>query len=229
MPTVAGHSCPRTVTGAAVARRVDATTVASADAAASWAVVWDATSSASWRSARAAGAEPFSDHHSGRGHDDIRGSDDDAVCTFTANRLECTETEHGLTVTRSTQYLTSAGAVQGAFDSLTTNSVNVKTSVSGTLTRHDIATATIQHASDRTVTGLAAGSTQRTVNGYPTAGTVIRNMSATVTVAGGSPTATVRREVITFDGSPTARIVITHDGTTKTCTLPLPSGRPTCG
>lgn len=63
---------------------------------------------------------------------------------------------------------------------------------------------------------------------YPTAGKVVRQMKATITLAGGTPTTKERREVITYDGSATATIVITTDGTTKTCKLPLPRGIPTC-
>lgn len=63
---------------------------------------------------------------------------------------------------------------------------------------------------------------------YPTAGRVVRQMKATVTLAGGSPTTKDRREVITYDGSATATLVITTDGTTKTCKLPLPRGVPSC-
>jgi hypothetical protein len=125
----------------------------------------------------------------------------------------------------------------------------------------------VNSSSDRTVSGLAVGSTQRTVNGtsrgqesttgtnadgaftatrlvgdttsnlvipvesgrptYPTAGTVIRSMHATYTV-GGTTTTHDRREVITYNGSATANITITQDGTTKSCTLPLPHGRPDC-
>lgn len=117
-------------------------------------------------------------------------------------------------------------------------------------------------------TGLAAGSTQRTVNGasagreitegtsstgaftstrimgdtttglvipvvasgypYPTAGTVIRAMSVTVSFASGSPVTSTRREVITYDGSATAKSSITTDGTSQACTLGLPRGRPVC-
>ncbi len=140
--------------------------------------------------------------------------------------------------------------------------------VTGTVTRRDSAVSTVSNSSDRTVGGLAVGSTQRTVNGvsrgeesttgknadgpfvsarlvgdttsglviplesgkptYPTAGTVIRSMHSTVTIAGGSPTTHDRREVITYNGSATATITITQDGTTKSCTLPLPRGMPVC-
>jgi len=63
---------------------------------------------------------------------------------------------------------------------------------------------------------------------YPTAGKVIRQMKATVTLAGGSPTTKERREVITYDGTETATLVITTDETTKTCKIPLPRGEPSC-
>jgi hypothetical protein len=62
---------------------------------------------------------------------------------------------------------------------------------------------------------------------YPTAGTVIRVMSISVIRASGT-TNSSRREVVTYDGTNTAKMVITQDGTTKTCTMPLPMGRPTC-
>jgi hypothetical protein len=49
-----------------------------------------------------------------------------------------------------------------------------------------------------------------------------------VMTSGGTTTTSTRREVITFNGTATATAVITQDGTTKTCSLPLPMGRPTC-
>ena len=53
-------------------------------------------------------------------------------------------------------------------------------------------------------------------------------MAATLTYDGKSPTSTSRREVITYNGTNTATVAITQDGTTKNCTLPLPRGRLTC-
>jgi hypothetical protein len=53
-------------------------------------------------------------------------------------------------------------------------------------------------------------------------------MSATVTKDGSAPSTSSRSEVITYDGSATAKVVITHDGVTKNCTKPLPHGRLTC-
>jgi hypothetical protein len=37
-----------------------------------------------------------------------------------------------------------------------------------------------------------------------------------------------REETVTFDGSTTAKVVITKDGITKNCTLPLPFGHLSC-
>jgi hypothetical protein len=196
------------------------------------------------------------------------------VCTFDASsgRIHCDPLTHrGLTVTRSAAYLDADGNSQSVFDTLTTNSVNVRVAVTGTLTRRrDSATSVVDGASDRTVTGLAPSSPARTVNGasrgretisgadstgaytaervagdtvtnvvipkpgagdgprYPTAGTVIRSMQVTLSRAGESPVVSSRREVITYDGSSTARIVITHDGATRNCTMPLPRGRLSC-
>ena len=46
-------------------------------------------------------------------------------------------------------------------------------------------------------------------------------MQATVTLEGQTPTTSTRREVITFDGSNTAKISVTQDGVTKEGTLSL--------
>ena len=195
----------------------------------------------------------------------------DGTCAYSATtgRIACDPvTRNGVTITWSLAYTDAAGAAQSAFDSVTTNTVNTRVSVSGTFTRRDSSTSTVTSSSDRTVSGLAKGSTQRTVNGtsaghetttgansdgaftavrdvgdtttglvvpvrdtgraYPTAGTVIRSMKVTLTLAGQSPQTSTRREVVTYDGSTTAKVVITRDGETRTCTLPLPFGKPTC-
>lgn len=194
-----------------------------------------------------------------------------ARCVYNTGtgRVECdAETRHGLTIVRSASFQDASGATQTGFDSATTNTINTRIRVTGTLTRRDGATSEVDNESDRTVSGLAQGSTQRTVNGtsrghestsgtndggaftaertagdtiqnvvipvvdgkpsYPTAGTIVRSMQVVLTVVGGAPTTSSRREVITFDGSETATIVITHDGVTRTCQLPLPRGRPNC-
>jgi hypothetical protein len=197
--------------------------------------------------------------------------DDSNACTFDAAimSVKCaTVTRGGLTIDRSFSFKDASGAVQHAFDETTTNTVNVKNSVTGTVTHHETATSTVNSSSNFTVVGLAPGNTQRTVADtsagsetttgtrdgvaftvartagdtttglvipiksgeatFPIAGTVIRAMQATVTKAGSSPSTSSRREVITYDGSATAKVVITHDGVTKNCTKPLPHGRLTC-
>ena len=208
----------------------------------------------------------------GRGHDrgpfGFGGLAGDCTFSSATGRVSCTAvTDRGLTIVKSASYKKTDGTVQSTPDS-TTNTINLQIQVTGTVTRRDSAVSTVNNSSDRTVSGLAVGSTQRTVNGtskgeetttgtnadgaftavrlvgdtttglvipivsgkptYPTAGTVIRSMKATVTIAGGSPTTKTRREVITYDGSATAKISITQDGVTRNCSLPLPRGVPTC-
>ena len=200
-----------------------------------------------------------------------------------------------LTINRTFRFSTAAGVAQATRDTLTTDKIVTTRTVTGTTThtrerregfghgfgpsggmdstRADIMSGrtTISSSSSRTTTGLASGSTQRTVNGasagrettegtttagaftsvrvmgdtttglviptpsattagypYPTAGAVIRAMSVTVTYAAGTPVSSSRREVVTYDGTATAKISITRDGMTKACTLPLPRGRPVC-
>lgn len=83
-------------------------------------------------------------------------------------------------------------------------------------------TRTIADTTTGLVTPVVAGKPS-----YPTAGTVVRVMNASRT-AGGVTKTSARREVVTYDGSATAKLVITENGVTKNCTLPLPHGRPTC-
>jgi hypothetical protein len=224
--------------------------------------------------------------------------------TFDAasGRVVCAAvTKNGVTTNRSAKYTDAAGAVQQAFDSLLTNTVNVQSSVSGTIAYNraaDSATAsdrgkdcygrgrgaagrllgdtstiltastTLASASTRTVSGLASGSAQRTVEGasagnesttgtssrgsftatrvvgdttsgvvipvvtgtksYPTAGTVIRSIKATLQYAGETAVSLERREVITYDGTAVAKIVVTENGTTRSCTRALPRGQLVC-
>ncbi len=218
-----------------------------------------------------------------------------STCTTfdaTTGVVTCTPVvRDSLTINRTFKFSTAAGVAQASRDTLTTDKIETTRSVTGTTTftpgrregfghgfgppgqdstRVDITTArtTVSSSSSRVVTGLAAGSTQRTVNGvsagrettegtstagaftsvrvmgdtttglvipvvasgypYPTAGTVIRAMSVSVTYASGTPVASSRREVVTYDGTATAKISITKDGATKVCTLALPRGRPVC-
>jgi len=205
----------------------------------------------------------------------------DSTCTLSGNDVNCTNVRNGLTTSSIFTITSVDGAAQTRIDSVTTNTVRTRTTVTGTTTRRVPApgrdsaaaptiTATVNASSDRTVSGLAAGSTQRTVNGwsksaesisgtnrdgerftairnatdttkglvvptatttsgaYPTAGTVVRVMSVQTAINGGAATTNERREVLTYNGSNTATLVITENGTTKTCSITLPRGRPSC-
>lgn len=80
-----------------------------------------------------------------------------------------------------------------------------------------------------TITGLIIPKPSATSHfPFPTAGTVVRAMNATVTIAGQSPANSSRREVITYDGTDTAKVVVTQDGATQNCKLPLPHGHLSC-
>jgi len=192
-------------------------------------------------------------------------------CTFSAStgRVTCpAQTIGGLTINRSYAYTDVNNKPQPALDT-TTNTVNTRVTVTGSIFFRHGDTTTVNHASDQTVTGLAKGSTKRVISGtsggtedtkgtdakgnkfttarligdttsgltipvqsgrgtYPTAGSVIRSMQVTATIGTQAPAVSKRREVVTYDGSATAKVTITHDGTTENCTLPLPRGRLSC-
>lgn len=182
------------------------------------------------------------------------------TCAYNAGsgRVICDPVTHdGLTIARSAAYADGSGNAQTAFDSLTTNAINIRVSVSGTKVRRDDDTSVVQHASDRTVAGLAPGSTQRIVNGTSsgtehitgsnmtgsftavrTIGDTISGVVIPVQSSGPSfPTAgTVIRSaqvVLTYAGqSPTTstrREVITYNGsTTATITITRDGVTQTC-
>ena len=197
----------------------------------------------------------------------------DGSCAFSSSTglVTCGKTTRsGLTITHTFKYTDVNGNPQSKIDS-TTNTVVSTVSVVGKVTRRDSVTSDVNESSSQTVSGLAKGSTKRTIDGksagtenssgtsskgaftasrtagdtitgvvipvgadalshppYPTAGTIIRSMTVTVTLSGQSPATSSRREVITYDGSATAKVVITANGTTQNCTLPLPFGHLTC-
>src|SRR6185436_15108704 len=97
-------------------------------------------------------------------------------------------------------------------------------SVNGTSSGNETTTgsdATGAFTAERTAGDTIQGVVIPLVDGkpsYPVSGTVTRSMKVVVTYAGAAPTTSTRREVISYDGSDSATIVITHDGTTKTCT-----------
>ncbi len=210
----------------------------------------------------------------GRGHEGPFGGRFGGAYTCTGSfntstgRFVCDPvTRGGVTLTQSIAYTTANGTVQQAFDTLTTNTVNVKSAATGTTTwsrdsssrgrggpggdRHVgriagdsttilSATTTINHSSDRTVSGLAGANTSRTISGTSagtesTTGTSSRgNFTATRTAGdttqglvvpvqtgkGTYPTAgTVTRSMkasVTYAGSAAVstsrREVITYDG-----------------
>jgi hypothetical protein len=203
----------------------------------------------------------------GRGpfHEDSVGSS----CAFASSTGVVTcgpVTKRGLTVQVTATIKKADGTAQAKVDSLT-NSLTLHSEVSGTITRRDSATSKINHKSDRVVTGLAVGSTQRTVDGtavgtetttgisdagaftsirtvndttsgiiiplaegrptFPTAGRVSRNTGVAITV-GGTTTTHTRSEIVSYDGTATAKIVINQDGTVKNCTMALPRGHLIC-
>jgi hypothetical protein len=246
-----------------------------------------------------AGAIPFTRRDGGHGPF-AGGLPCTAAVNATTGFITCTDTTRsGVTITRAAKYTTTAGAVQSAFDTLTTNTVVIQTTAKGTITYDSAsagngpggehhwgrgrgpdgrllgdtstiltATTTLNSSSSRTTTGLASGSTQRTVNGasagsetttgtstlgsfsasrtvgdttsgvvipvvtgttsYPSAGSVIRSMTNSIQYSGQSAVTVNRREVITYDGTATAKVVITENGTTKSCTRALPRGPLTC-
>ena len=63
---------------------------------------------------------------------------------------------------------------------------------------------------------------------YPRAGTVERAMTLTIAEDGTVVRSLERSEVLTYDGSNTATLVITMNGESRRCTIPLPRGRPRC-
>lgn len=234
----------------------------------------------------------------GRGRGPFADDDALDGCTFDASTgiVQCAPlVRDSLTITRSFEFRTAAGVAQPRRDTLATDRVTTTRTVVGTTTFApgrrrgfgpgfgpggdggpngaglDVTTArtTVNATSTRTVGGLAAGSTQRTVTAasagtertegtgprgafitervmgdtttglvvpvstgagfpYPTAGTVVRAMRVTVTYGTETPVTSTRREVVTYDGSASARVVITQDGQTRTCTMPLPRGRLAC-
>jgi len=172
--------------------------------------------------------------------------DDSCVYSAGTGDLTCGPTvKNGLTVTSIYTIKNAAGTAQSAIDSLTTNSVRVRTAVTGTATRSrdGSVTATVNHSGDRTVTGLAAGSTQRTVNGTSqgsetatgtnrdgktfssvrtttdaTTGLVIPVSATAQTYPTAGTVTRSMRVVMTIDGTSSTRErreVITYDGSAK--------------
>ena len=110
-------------------------------------------------------------HGRGRGPFGLFNLPDACVFSEATGRVTCPETERrGLTVNVSYAFTDADGDAQARFDTASTNSVNIRTEVEGTKEHRDgLATTTVAHSSDRTVSGLAPGSDERTVNGTASA------------------------------------------------------------
>lgn len=159
-------------------------------------------------------------------------------------RFECgSAARDGLTVTRSCVFKDAAGNRQSAYDSLTTASVSVNATVTGTVTRGPL-TLTIDRTNDFTVSGLEGTETSATWNGGGR-GTLARVRSTedgttrqyemryaverhnvvipVPRTAGGWPLSgtVTKRFTITISGGPndgrtvTREVVITFDGTSR--------------
>lgn len=130
-------------------------------------------------------------------------------CTFnsTTGVVTCPElVKRGLKINVAYTFKDTAGTAQAKFDTTSTNSVNVKTTVAGTKTHRDGAvTTTIDHVSDRTVVGLAPGKTSRTING----------------TAKGTETTKGTREGVKFTAERIA------SDTTTNLVIPIVEGKPT--
>lgn len=119
---------------------------------------------------------------------------------------------------------TTTGLAQGS-DARTVNGTSsgtentTGTSASGAFTSLRITTDTVKALAIPLQNGRAT---------FPTAGTVIRYMKVTATVAGATPQVLERKETVTYNGTATANAVITVNGVTRNCTVPLPRGRPAC-
>jgi len=123
---------------------------------------------------------------------------------------------------------TSDQTVSGLAAGSTQRTVNGTSAGTESTTGKDtVGTFTIVRVVGDTTTGLVVPVSAGRPS-YPTAGTVTRSMTVTLTYTGQAAQTSTRREVITYDGSATAKLTITRDGTTKSCTLALPRGRPSC-
>lgn len=87
---------------------------------------------------------------------------------------------------------------------------------------------TIVRVAGDTATGVKIPKTAAGGMPFPIAGNIVRSMKVTLTYDGKAAQTSLRREVIAFDGSSTATVTVTQDGSTKNCTLPLPRGRMSC-
>jgi hypothetical protein len=163
---------------------------------------------------------------------DASGAVQQAFVAGTTNTVNVTKSVSGTITHHETVTSTVNGSsdltVAGLASGSTQRTVNGKSAgTEATTGTRDGVAFTAQRSAGDTVTALVIP-IQPEHPTFPTAGTIVRSMTATVTPSGQTPSTSSRREVITFDGSATAKVVITHDGVTKNCTKPLPHGRLTC-
>jgi len=119
--------------------------------------------------------------------------------------------------------------VGGLLKTSTTRTVNGKSASLETTvgTNRDTVKFTTTRMQGDTTVGVSTPVTNGR-SSFPTAGSVTRSMKVTAKVTGQADATSLRREVITYSANDTAKVVITHDGTTKNCTLPLPHGHLSC-
>ncbi|HEY0778550.1 MAG TPA: hypothetical protein VGD56_11350, partial [Gemmatirosa sp.] len=199
---------PTTINGLTISRYAIYTTAAGTAQQA-----FDTTTNTAVTHVEVAGTTTFTprDHH---GFGPGFGRDSTVVTVASATSTVSTVSDRTVT-----------GLAAGSAQRTVTGTSAGQESTSGTLSDSTAFTATrvMGDTTTRLVVPVKTGS-----GVYPTAGTVIRATKATVTLAGGSAKTTTRREVVTYDGSATAKVVIVQNDTTKNCTLPLPRGRLSC-
>jgi hypothetical protein len=130
------------------------------------------------------------------------------------------------TTINSSSSRTVTGLAQGSTQRTVNGATAGTESTTGTSSRGSFnASRTVGDTTTGLVIPVASNSTGPA---YPTAGTTIRSIQASLQFEGEAAVTLTRREVVTYDGSATAKVTITENGTTKTCTKPLPRGRLSC-
>ena len=129
------------------------------------------------------------------------------------------------TTINSSSSRTVAGLAQGSTQRTVNGASSGKESTTGTSSRGSFTAA---RTVGDTTTGLIIPKATGTTPSAATIGAVTRSINATLTSGGEQAVSLVRREVVTYDGSATAKVVITENGTTRNCTRALPRGRLVC-
>jgi hypothetical protein len=163
------------------------------------------------------------------------GANQSAYDTITTNTVTTTASVNGTVTRRDSSKSTISSSSNQVVTGLAATSAQrtVNSSSAGTenttgKTRDGVAFTSKRTTGDTVKAVVIPRATTANPRPYPTAGTIIRAMAATMSVTGQTAINTSRREVITYDGSATAKVVITLNGVTQNCTLPLPHGRLAC-